>query len=250
MTALSPMEQSARLEDERYARRRDLALGYRIFAALRWGDLGDGHITARDPEFPDSFWVLQYPFPFQLATVDTMVLVDARGRAIGENPGPINDTAYRIHWPIHDARPDVIAAAHTHTQWGTPFAAERRLLQPITQEACFFTDDHSLFDDDEVQVMTTDCGDRIARALGANRAVILANHGILTTGASVGDAIAAFVLMERVAEAHLKAPDAKPISEEAAAKAKVGLDPEQSLSEAFAFLVSRYISEADHIAIG
>lgn len=256
MTTVSPADPAASsstttaVEAERLARKRELALGYRIFAALRWGDLGDGHITARDPEFPDCFWVLKYPVSFQRATSADMVLIDASGRAVGDDPGPINDTAYRIHWPIHDARPDIVAAAHTHTHWGTPFAAERRLLQPITQEACFFVDDHSLFDDEEVQVMTTDCGERIAQALGTNRAVILANHGLLTTGPSVGEAIAAFVLMERVAEAHLKAPDAVPISEAAAQAAKAGLQPEQSLSEAFDFLVSRYVSEGDGRDIG
>ena len=46
------------LELERHKRLRELALGYRIFGALRWGDLGDGHITARDPERPDCFWVI------------------------------------------------------------------------------------------------------------------------------------------------------------------------------------------------
>ena len=36
--------------DERAHRKRMCALGYRIFGALRWGMLGDGHISARDPE--------------------------------------------------------------------------------------------------------------------------------------------------------------------------------------------------------
>ena len=34
--------------DERAHRKRMCALGYRIFGALRWGMLGDGHISARD----------------------------------------------------------------------------------------------------------------------------------------------------------------------------------------------------------
>ena len=179
---------------------------------------------------------------FDRATVDDLVLVGPDGSVV-EGDGAINHTAYRIHWPIHEARPDVVAAAHTHTPWGTPFAAERRLLAPITQEACLFHDDQVVFDDEEVQILSIDGGKRIAAALGSARAAILANHGLLTTGLTVGEAVAAFVSMERVAEAVLKAPGALPISAESAARAKADLGPERSLRSSFEFLVARHVPD-------
>lgn len=230
------------LDLERTRRKRELALGYRIFAALRWGDLGDGHITARDPERTDCFWLLRHRFSFDRATIDDLVLIGPDGEVV-DGHGQINHTAYLIHQPIHEARPEVVAAAHTHTHWGTPFAAERRLLAPITQEACVFYEDHSLFDDEEVQVMSVDCGKRIAAALGLNRAVILANHGLLTTGGTVGETVGAFVTMERVAEAMMKATAARPISAEAARWAKRDLGPERSLESSFEYLVARYVPD-------
>jgi ribulose-5-phosphate 4-epimerase/fuculose-1-phosphate aldolase len=229
-------------EQERMQRKRELALGYRIFGALRWGDTGDGHITARDPARPDCFWLLRYPVSFDQATVQDLVLVGPDGTVL-EGRGPINDTAYRIHWPIHEARPDILGAAHTHTPWGTPFAAERRLMEPITQESCYFFEDHSLFDDEEVQIRTVDGGKRIASALGPNRGVILANHGLLTVGPTVGEAVAAFVIMERVAEAQMKAPHAPPVSVPSARTAKQALSPELSLRAAFDFLAARYVPD-------
>ena len=48
------------IEQIRARRKRDCALGYRLFAAQKWGDLGDGHISARDPERTDCFWMLRY----------------------------------------------------------------------------------------------------------------------------------------------------------------------------------------------
>lgn len=233
------------IEATRDRRKRELVLGYRLFAALRWGDLGDGHITARDPERTDHFWMLAAGVAFRHATIDDLVLVGPEGDVVdGGRAGAearINRTAYLIHWPIHEARPDVVAAAHTHTQWGTPFAAERRLLDPITQEACFFFEDHSLFDDEEVQVMSLDCGKRIAAALGPNRAVVMANHGLLTVGESVAASVAGFVTMERVCEAELKAPGAKPISAAAARAAKAGLVPEAGLRAGFDYLVASHL---------
>ncbi|MDH3681244.1 MAG: class II aldolase/adducin family protein [Acidimicrobiia bacterium] len=228
--------------EERLVRQRELALSYRIFAALRWGDLGDGHITARDPEQHDCFWVLRYSVPFERATIDELILVGPDGTIV-DGHGPLNTTAYHIHWPIHEARPDVVAAAHTHTHWGTPFSAERRLLQPITQEACAFHDDHALFDDEEVQVLSTDGGKRIAAALGAKRAVILANHGLLTTGAAVGEAVGAFVMMERVCEGLLKAPTARPISGTSARRARDGLGLPGAFADSFEFLVARHVPD-------
>lgn len=235
-------------ETERASRKHELALSYRLFGAFRWGDLGDGHITARDPERLDSFWVLRGGVSFDRATVDDLVLVGPDGVVDGgeaaSNPVEFNTTAYHIHWPIHEARPDVMAAAHTHTHWGTPFAAERRLLEPISQEACAFHDDHTLFDDDEVQILGLDGGKRIAAALGDCQAVILANHGLLTVGGGVAEAVGAFVMMERVCEVHLKASRALAISPEAALRAKEGLRIPDSFRVAFEYLVARHLPDA------
>ena len=231
-------------ESIRAKRKRDVALGYRILAAQRWGDTGDGHISARDPERTDHFWVLRWGVSFHEATVADLVLIGPDGRIVeGEGAGGINVAAYYIHGPILAARPEAVSATHVHTGWGTPFAAERRPLLPITQESCVFFEDHALFDDEEVQIQDTDGGRRIAEALGENRAIILANHGLLTVGGSVAEAVGSFVLMERVAEAHMKARDAKPISAEAARYAKADLIQYGAGVPAFHSLVSRHIGD-------
>jgi ribulose-5-phosphate 4-epimerase/fuculose-1-phosphate aldolase len=141
------------------------------------------------------------------------------------------------------ARPDVVSATHVHTAWGTPFSAEVRPIEPITQESCVFFEDHALFDDEEVQIQSTEGGKRIAAALGRNRAVILRNHGLLTVGARVDEAVGSFVQMERVAEAHMKARDPKPISAEAARWAKSDLTRFGAGRVAFQALVSRYVED-------
>ena len=48
------------MDEIRAKRLRDVALGYRLLAANRWGDAGDGHISARDPEREDCFWTSRY----------------------------------------------------------------------------------------------------------------------------------------------------------------------------------------------
>jgi ribulose-5-phosphate 4-epimerase/fuculose-1-phosphate aldolase len=207
---------------ERAHRKRRLALGYRVLGALGWGLLGDGHISARDPEQTDHFWLSRYGVPFRYLTVDDLVLVDPDGAVVGG--GHINDAAYYIHAPIHDARPDAVAAVHTHTPYGTPFSAMVTELAPVSQEACAFFEAHAIFDDEEVQILSTAGGRRIATALADHRGVILRNHGLLTVGGSVDAAIGWFLLMERCAEVQIKAGGGRPISAEAARIAKATYD--------------------------
>ncbi|MCV7021480.1 class II aldolase/adducin family protein [Mycolicibacterium aichiense] len=194
-------------------RKRRLALAYRVFGAMGWGSLGDGHISARDPEQPECFWLGRYGVPFRFMTPDDLVLVHADGTV---DRGHINVAAYYIHAPLHEARPDVVAAAHCHTPYGTPFSAMVTPLAPISQEACAFFGDQEIFDDEEVNISSTDGGKRIAATLGAARAAILRNHGLLTVGGSVDAAVGYFLMMERSAEVQVKARDAKPIGAEAA----------------------------------
>ncbi|MDH4144247.1 MAG: class II aldolase/adducin family protein [Acidimicrobiia bacterium] len=201
------------VEAERAHRKRMCALGYRIFGNLGFGQTGDGHISARDPERPDHFWLLRYGVPFKYATVADLVLVAPDG-TLAEGTGGINMAAYSIHHPIHEARPDVVSAAHCHSPYGTPFAAQARLFEPLSQESGMFVFDQALFDDEELAIESTAGGERIAQAMGARNFCVLRNHGLLSAGDSVESAVARFVLAERVAEVHIKAgAGARPISE-------------------------------------
>src|SRR5262245_27431086 len=82
-------------------RMRRTALAYRLFGAYHWGEQGDGHISARDPERTDCFWMLRYGVPFGQATVADLVLVGPQGTVVDANGNAdpeINITAYYIHW--------------------------------------------------------------------------------------------------------------------------------------------------------
>jgi len=232
------------LEQIRTARKRDCALGYRLLAAQRWGDLGDGHISARDPERTDCFWMLRYGVSYHAVTISDLVLVGPDGKLV-EGEGFVNLAGYYIHQPILEARPDLVSAVHVHTGWGTPFSAEARYIEPISQESCIFFEDHALWDDEEVQVQSTAAGARIAAALGDTRAIILRNHGLLTGGETVAEAVGGFVIMERVAEVHMKVRNPKPISADAARFAKADLIKGGAGRSAFESLLERHIPEPD-----
>ena len=225
---VEPIDTVRSVEAERAHRKRMCAIGYRIFGAMRWGQLGDGHISARDPERTDHFWVLDWGVPFRFATVGDLVLVGPDGSvsdADGKPTGAVNTAGYNIHAPLLAARPDVVSAAHTHTGYGTPWSANVAPFRAISQESCAYVFDQALFDDEEVEVLSTDGGKRIAAALGDRKFCILRNHGLLTVAPTVEGAVGFFVMAERVAEVHVKAPEAQAISDESAAVAARTLAP-------------------------
>jgi len=129
----------------------EVAIGYRIFSKMGWGQLGDGHISARDPERPDHFWVLAHGIPFREATVDNLALVGPDGRVVeGPDAGGINYAAHNIHWPVLAARPDLVSAAHTHTPFGTPWSANVEPFLAISPESCILVFDQSIYRGDDL----------------------------------------------------------------------------------------------------
>src|ERR1700733_9042825 len=200
----------ATLEAERQHRKSRLAASYRIFAQKGY-DLGlAGHITARDPEFPERFWVAPIGPWFGHIRVSDLVLVDHHGNILA-GKGPINQAGFAIHSAIHKARPDVISAAHSHSIYGKAWSALGRLLDPISQDSCFFYEQQALFEDFTGVVLDTSEGERIAAALGNKRAAILQNHGILTVGKSVEGAVSEYVSFENACQAQLLAEAAGPL---------------------------------------
>jgi ribulose-5-phosphate 4-epimerase/fuculose-1-phosphate aldolase len=222
---------------ERQRRQAEVVAGYRIFASFGWGDDGAGHISARDPERTDSFWLLRYGVPFGRATVDDLVLVGPNGESDAGGDADINQAAFCIHAPIHRARPDVVSVAHTHTGYGTPFAAMARPIRAISQEACAFHGNQAVFDGEELDVLDVAVGERLASALGPHRLLVLANHGLLTAAPSVAQAVGFFVMAERAAEVEVKAGDAaRVISDQGAAGVYASVGRPESGEQTFWWL--------------
>ncbi|MFC4766122.1 class II aldolase/adducin family protein [Effusibacillus consociatus] len=198
-------------EEERRHRKERLAAAFRLFSLFGFDEGVAGHITARDPELTDHFWVNPFGMHFSQIRVSDLILVNDRGEVVDGNR-PVNGAAFAIHSQVHTARPDVIAAAHAHSVYGKTWSALGRLLDPITQDACAFHKDHALFDDYTGVVLESEEGRRIAAALGNHKAVILRNHGLLTVGRSVDEAAWWFITMERSCQAQLMAEAAgKPV---------------------------------------
>src|SRR3954454_5599074 len=131
----------ATVEEERVHRKQKLAGALRIFGRVGFGEGVAGHITVRDPEFPDHFWVNPFGMSFRHVRVSDLILVNHTGEVV-YGTRPVNRAAFVIHSAIHQARPDVVSAAHSHSVHGKAFASLGIPLDPITQDSCAFYNDH------------------------------------------------------------------------------------------------------------
>jgi ribulose-5-phosphate 4-epimerase/fuculose-1-phosphate aldolase len=215
---LTPRQPAASFEEERLHRKQRLAATFRLFGRYGYDKGLAGHVTVRDPEFPDRYWINPLAKFFSQIKVSDLQLVDHHGNIlVGDRP--INQAGFTIHSALHKARPDVIAAAHTHSVYGKAWSTLGRLLDPLTQDSCAFYEDHVVFDPFTGVVLSEEEGDKLAATLGNKKAAILQNHGILTAGPTIEATAWWYISLEDAARTQLLAEAAgtpKPISHEIA----------------------------------
>jgi L-fuculose-phosphate aldolase len=177
-----------------------------------------GQVTAR-ADRPGSFWTLQFGYGFEEAAPERMVLVDEDLKPLrGGRPNP----GTRFHIWIYRKRPDVQAIVHTHAPSASALAATGKELKTIHMDGAMLHGTAHLAEWPGVPV-ADDEGRIISAALGDAKSILLANHGLLTTGNSVEEATYLAVFFERAARMQLAAMAAggyKEVKPELAAEAR------------------------------
>jgi len=193
------------VHDERLHRKQKLAGALRIFGRFGFGEGVAGHITVRDPEFPDMFWVNPLGVSFRHMRVSDLILCDHHGNVV-HGDYHVNRAAYVLHSAVHQARPDIVAAAHSHSTYGKAFSSLGIPLAPLTQDACAFYGDHTVITEHGGAVVFEEsAGHDFAAAFSEGKAAIHQNHGLFTVGQSVDEACFWFCTMERNCQAQLAA---------------------------------------------
>ncbi|CAG2150769.1 Decarboxylase NovR [Cupriavidus yeoncheonensis] len=235
---------------ERRHRKQRLAGAFRLFSKFGFDEGAAGHITARDPEFTDTFWVNPFGVHFSQVSVSNLIRCDHHGNVV-EGDYPVNAAAFAIHSRVHQTRSDAVAAAHSHSTYGRTWSALGRPLDPITQDVCAFYKDHAVYDEFGGVAVELDEGQRIANALGSHKAAILQNHGLLTVGKTVDEAAWWYITMERSCQVQLLAEAAaartgaplKRISDAAARQAHSIIGTAQAGWFQFQLLYARIVKE-------
>jgi L-fuculose-phosphate aldolase len=196
-----------------------------------------GQVTARADK-PGSFWTLQFGYGFEEAAPERMVLVDEDLKPLrGGRPNP----GTRFHIWIYRKRPDVQAIVHTHAPCASALAATGKELKTIHMDGAMLHGTAHLAEWPGVPV-ADDEGRIISAALGDAKSILLANHGLLTTGNSVEEATYLAVFFERAARMQLAAMAAggyREVKPELAAEAREFLLQPSIVRGTFAYWARR-----------
>jgi ribulose-5-phosphate 4-epimerase/fuculose-1-phosphate aldolase len=192
------------VSDEEWQIRVDLAACYRIIAMYGWDDLVFKHISARVPGGEDHFLINPYGLLFEEITASSLVKVDLNGDKVLESPHPVNPAGFVIHSAVHAAREDAGCVLHTHTKAGIAVSAQADGLLPISQTSLFpyVTLGYHNY---EGVALNDDEKPRLVADLGTNNALILRNHGLLTTALTVADAFLFMYVLETACQIQIMA---------------------------------------------
>ncbi len=186
-----------------------LALTCRILAREGHESGLAGQVTARG-EKPNTYWTLPFGAGFDEAAAERMVLVDDDLKPIiGARPNP----AVRFHTWVYRARPEVNAIVHTHPPYASALAMTGQPLKVAHMDATMFHDNCAFLPEWPGVPVADDEGRIISQALGTRKTILLANHGLLTTGSYVEEAAYLAVFFERAARAQLRAMAAGALQE-------------------------------------
>jgi L-ribulose-5-phosphate 4-epimerase len=177
--------------------REQVALGCRILGANGHDDYVWGHVSARDPQGRGA-WMKASTFGFDEIAAEHVILVGFDGEVLaGDHPR-------HIEWPIHltilKARPDLGSVVHTHPPHSIALAASGHPLRAISHAGTMFVPPGvPRFTQTAELIVTPELGNQVAKALAHLHALFLVNHGIVTAGKDVPDAVIRAILLEKAA---------------------------------------------------
>lgn len=181
--------------------REQVALGCRILAVTGHDDYVWGHVSARDPE-NRGVWMKAATFGFDEITAEHVILVGFDGEVLaGEHP---RHSEWPIHTEVMRARPDISSVVHSHPPHSIALGASGQPLLPVSHAGTLFVPPAiPRFTRTAELIVTRALGTDVAAVLGATHALMLVNHGIVTAGKDVRDAVLRAVLLEKAAHQQL-----------------------------------------------
>lgn len=178
----------------------DLAQAYRILAHLTWDDHTYTHLSVRDPEDSDAFYIYPFGLRFEEVRAEQLLRVSLSGDILEGSEYQYNRTGYIIHGNIYKHRPDLQAVFHLHTKESVAVSVQTQGLLPITQWALHFYNRVSYHGYDSLALQQAQ-GQQLIHDLGENKSMLLRHHGMLTCGESVQEALFYTYHLQKACEA-------------------------------------------------
>lgn len=183
----------------------------RILGANGHGENLAGQITYRSEEKPDCYLTLSMGTCFSQITQAELCLIDHEMNVVGTDH-KINP-AIRFHMWLYRAQPELQCIIHTHPPYSSALSIIGQPLVVAHMDTAMFYDDCAYLAEWPGVPFSDDEGRIISEAIGNKKSILLAHHGILTTGQTIEEATYLAVLLERAARMQLLAQSVGTIRE-------------------------------------
>ena len=173
----------------------------RVLVSEDQGDYVAGHVTLRLPGGDGRFLMKPAGIGLEEMTPDGIITVDREGERI-DGTMPRHNEVF-IHSEILRVRSDIAAVVHTHPPHAVAFSSLGRPLLPVGNDGSIFNDGVPVFSETTDLIIDPARGKAVARCLGDRQALILRNHGIVTAGRSIEEAVWLALKLERACRVQL-----------------------------------------------
>ena len=186
----------ARMRNEEWQTRCELAACYRLVDRFGWSDLINTRITARVPGGRDHFLINASGLLYEEVTASSLVKIDVEGNQVEPSEITINSGGFAIPSALHMARPELACVIHTHSVAGCAVSMQQDGLLPLNQHALQVIGDIA-YHDYAGTGRSTEERVRLLADFGDRHIMVLRNHGLLIVGTSIAEAFVATYRMER-----------------------------------------------------
>jgi L-fuculose-phosphate aldolase len=184
----------------------------KVLVAEGQDDFTRGHISMRLPDNPSLFFMKPHSHGLDEITMDNILTLDLEGNVVAG--GSRRHSEVYIHSEIFKVRPDVQCVLHTHPPYLVALSASDRPLKCYNQGGALFYKSLGRYTDTINLIRSHEMGAGVARDLGQNRAVLLKNHGIVTTAVTIEELVVSTIMLEDAAKVQLIAEAAGECSPE------------------------------------
>lgn len=236
-SALKSME--ANLNSQKMSTRDAVAQTCRTLFAFGHDSGLSGQITAR-AEQPGTYWTQRLGLGFDEITSENLLLIDEDLNVL-QGEGMANP-ANRFHSWLYRARPDVQCIVHSHAPHVSALSMLEVPLEIAHMDTCVLYGQCAFLEKWPGIPVGNEEGEIISGALKEKKAILLAHHGLLVTGASVEEACVLGVMFERAARLQLLAMAAgtiQPISAELGHEAQQWINTPRRTQATFAYYARR-----------
>ena len=175
-------------------------------------DFTRGHISFRLPDDPKLFFMKAHSIGLDEITMQNILTIDLDGNVVAGKARRHSEVF--IHSEIFKARADVNCVIHTHPTYSTALSATGRTLKCYSQPGALFYEALGIYTDTINLIRTAEMGAGVARALGRGRGVLLKNHGVVVTGATIEETVIGAIMLENGAMVQLLAEAAGEVAPE------------------------------------